>query len=153
MFRFALTQLAGLQVSGVAVNYDVDAVPDELSRGQLPALLVLPIETRETGDRGLFPQRGAGFETLGFSSGVRTVTYSVTHLLLAAPVGAGSGIRSHLPPLIDLVDAYFGALGAAVTLGGTLLEPAQVRVEPGIFAYGSGEYYGCAFRHTWVVAV
>jgi hypothetical protein len=153
MFRTALTQLAGLNVAGVGVNYDVDTVPDEISRGQLPALLVLPVETSATAESGLFRERGGGFEALGFSQGARTVTYSVTHLLLLAPLGAGGGLRTHLPQLIDLIDAYFGALGAAVTLHGALLEPARVRVEPGIFAYGGAEYYGCAFRHSWVVAV
>lgn len=153
MFRSALEQLAALDVPGVGVNYPLEAVPESLSRGQLPALLVLPVEPRRDNASPLFYDRGAGFETLGFSEGARTVTYTVTHLLLAAPVGAGSGIRTHLPALVDLIDGYFAALGTAVTLNGTLLEPARVRIEPGVFVYGEGEYYGCAFRHTWVVAV
>jgi hypothetical protein len=77
----------------------------------------------------------------------------VTHLLLVAPVSLGRGARSHLPTLIDLVDAYFTALGANVTLGGALLEAARVRVEPGIYRYGGADYHGCAFRHTWVIQV
>ncbi len=150
LFRTALTQLASFNVAGVAHNYDVDAVPDELSRAQLPALLVLPVEIQ---DDALFKQRGTGFEAIAFSDGARTVTYTLTHLLLVAPVSAGVGLRSHLPPLIDLIDDYFAALGDDVTLGGALLEPVRVRVEPGTFAHGDLLYHGCAFRHTWLMAV
>jgi hypothetical protein len=150
LFRTALTHLAGLAVPGVSHNYDVDAVPDELSRAQLPALLVLPGESQD--DR-LFRERGRGFEAVAFSAGARTVTYTVTHLLLSAPVSAGAGARTHLPQVIDLIDAYFAVLGGDVTLGGALLEPLRVTVEPGVFAHGAVEYHGCAFRHTWVMAV
>jgi hypothetical protein len=134
----------------VTHNYDVDAVPDSLARAQLPALLVLPGETQ---DDQFFKERGAGFVALAFSGGVRTVIYTVTHLLLVAPVSAGRGIRSHMPRLIDLIDAYFAALGTDVTLSDALLEPARVKVEPGTFTYGAVEYHGVAFRHTWIIQV
>ncbi len=149
-FRSALTHLAALSVSGVTHNYDVDSVPDDLSRAQLPALLVLPLEV-ET-DR-LYKDRGQGFQTIAFSSGPRTVTCVVNHLLLLAPTEARRGLRSHLPDLIDRIDAYFAALSADVTLGGTLLEPARVQVEPRMFQYGHASYVACAFRHTWVIQV
>ena len=150
LFRTALTSLAALSVTGVSHNFDLDAVPDNIHRGQLPALLVLPVEVE---DDALFKQRGIGFEAVAFASGPRTVTYTVTHLLLVAPVNAGVGLRSHLPLLIDLIDDYFATLGADVTLGGALLEPARVRVEPGVYTHGDIDYHGCAFRHTWVMAV
>jgi hypothetical protein len=150
LFRTALTSLSNLSVTGVSNNFDLDVVPDDLSRAQLPALLVLPVEIEED---ALFKQRGIGFEAVAFGSGPRTVTYTVTHLLLVAPVSAGRGLRSHLPLLIDCIDDYFAALGADVTLGGALLEPTQVRVEPGVFKHGDIDYHGCAFRHTWVMAV
>jgi hypothetical protein len=149
-FRSALTNLSALSIVGITHNYDVDAVPDILSRAQLPALLVLPGETQEN---ELFKERGKGFVAIAFSSGARTVTYAVTHLLLVAPVMAGTGKRSHLPDLIDLIDAYFAALGADMTLSGALLEPARVKVEPGTFKYGDVAYHGCAFRHTWLIQV
>jgi hypothetical protein len=149
-FRGALTALAALSVSGVTHNFDLDAAPDSLARAQLPALLVLPGDTQE---RGLLKQRGQGFQAIAFNSGPRTATYTVTHLLLVAPESAGRGARSHLPRVIDLIDAYFAALGANITLGGALLEPAQVRVEPGVFHHGGASYHGCAFRHTWVIQV
>jgi hypothetical protein len=142
-FRSALTALAGLSVPGVVRNYDIDAVPDDLSRVQLPALLVLPTTQKS----------GAGFEAIAFSAGPRSVTYTVAHLLLVAPEEAGRGTRSHLPRLIVLIDAYFSALGADVTLGGLLLEPARVRVEPDVFPYGHTTWQGVAFNHIWVIQV
>lgn len=150
LFRDALTQLAALSVTGVNRNYDVDAVPDEISRAQLPALLVLPGETEE--DR-LFRERGQGFQAIAFAEGARTITYTVTHLLLVAPVSAGKGMRTHLPQVIDLIDAYFAALGDDITLNGALLEPVRVRVEPGTFTHGDVVYHGCAFRHLWLMEV
>lgn len=149
-FRAALTNLAALAVSGVAHNYGVEVTPDSLSRAQLPALLVLPGETQ---DDTLFPSRGEGFRALAFSNGAKIVSYHVTHLLLVGPVSAGRGSRTHLPHLADLIDAYFAALALNPTLGGALLEPAQVRVEPGTFTRGGTTYHGCAFRHLWVVQV
>lgn len=151
LFSEALSRLAGLAVSGVANNYDVGHVPEELSRAQLPALLVLPVDTVMSGEARLFAERGEGFTAVAFSEGPRTVRYTTTHLLLAVPVGAGSGLRTALPVLVDLVDAYVAALADDVTLGDALLRPAQVGVEPGVFQYGSGEFYGCAFRHTWLM--
>jgi hypothetical protein len=151
LFRTALNRLAALTVAGVAHNYDLDAVPDALHRAQLPALLVLPVERQD--DKALFGPRGQGFAALAFSNGARTVTYQVTHLLLVGPEAAGAGQRTHLPQLIDLIDAYFAALGDDVTLGGALLEPARVQVQPGLFAHGGSQYHGCAFEHTWLLAV
>lgn len=149
-YRSALTNLSALSVAGVVRNYDIDVVPDDLSRVQIPALLILPLDIQEG---PLFKERGKGFQTVAFSGGPRTATLPATHLLLVAPTTAGRGIRSTLPALITLIDAYFTALGADVTLGGALLEPAQVKVEPGVFPYGHASFYGCAFRHTWVIQV
>ncbi len=150
LFRSALSNLAGLTVPGVSHNYDLAALPDDLSRAQLPALLVLPGETEED---EFFRERGQGFRAIAFSQGARTVSYVVTHLLLVAPVSAGAGLRSHLPGLIDLIDEYFAALSDDVTLGGELLEPVRVKVEPGTFVHGDVVYHGCAFRHTWLMEV
>ncbi|MDX1993706.1 MAG: hypothetical protein SF029_15060 [bacterium] len=150
MFRTALTQLAALTVPGVVLNADVDAVPEALSRGQLPALLVLPIHTEA--DRLFSTERGGGFEALAFANSARSVTYLVNHLLLVAPTASGSGLRSHIPVLINLIDAYFAALSANPTLNASLHEPARVRVEPGVFRYGGVQYVGCAFHHQWLLS-
>jgi hypothetical protein len=148
-FRTALTALAALSVTGINHNYDVDAVPDTIGRGQLPALLVLPINAQ---DESLH-ERGEGFETVAFADGAKTVIYTTTHLLLVAPVNQSKGLRAVLPDLVDHIDNYFDALRDDALLNDTLLEPAQVRVEPGIFKYGGVEYAGCAFRHTWLIEV
>jgi hypothetical protein len=148
MFRTALNALAGLTVPGISANYAIDALPAVVPRAELPVLLVLPLDPPQ---RGLFAERGAGFRVLGLSDGLRTVDYSVTHLLLASP--ANGRLSAALPALIDHIDAYFGALRDDVTLGDLLLEPVRVQVEPGEFEYGDMAYTGCAFRHTWTVAV
>jgi len=149
-FQTALANLAALHVPGVAQHYGIGQVPESPGRAQLPALLVLPIDTQED---GLFRERGQGFEAVAFADGVRTVTYTTTHLLLVAPAESGAGLRTHLPTLVTLIDAYFAALAADVRLGDALLEAAHVRVEPGLFPLGGVTYVGCAFRHTWLLEV
>ncbi len=149
-FRAALTQLSSLTVGGVRNNYDLDELPSALHKAQLPALLVLPIE-READT--LFRERKDSLQTAAFSGGTKSVYYTATHLLLVAPAESGLGMRSHLPRLVDLIDGYTAALAADLTLGGQLLAPARVSVEPGLFPYGEGEFYGCAFRHAWLLEV
>jgi len=149
-FRLALTQLASMKVSGVRNNYDLDELPNSLHSAQMPALLVMPVEL--DADR-LFRERKDSLGTAAFSGGTKSVTYTVTHLLLTAPAEAGLGLRSHLPRLVDLIDSYTAALSADLTLGDQLLAPARVGVEPGLFPYGEREFYGCAFRHTWLLEI
>ena len=149
-FRTALTNLSALSVTGVQNNYDVDALPEALSNPQLPALLVQPIDTQD--DR-LFKERGQGLQTVAFSGAGKTVNYTVTHLLIVAPIRNGLGIRSHLPQLITLIDSYMSAIANDATLSDALIEPAHVTVEPSVFTVGEREFYGCAFRHSWVMAL
>ena len=149
-FRTALAQLSALSVSGVRNNYDLDELPNSLHSAQMPALLVMPLELEA--DRR-FRERRDSLQTAAFSGGTKTVYYTVTHLLLMAPSDAGLGLRSHLPRLVELIDGYTAALSADVTLGDQLLAPARVGVEPGVFPYGERDFYGCAFRHTWLLEV
>lgn len=149
-FSAALTQLAQLTVAGVAHNYGITSVPDVPQRAQLPALLVLPL-LPEMHDSRLYRETAKGFEVLAFSSGLKSVTYLVTHLLLIAPTGQSKGLRAHVPQMVSVCDAYFTALSANPLLSATLLQPARVRVEPGLFTFGGQDYYGCAFRHTWLI--
>lgn len=147
-FRTALTTLSNLSVTDVQNNYDVNALPDHLSPPQLPALLVMPIDVLD--DR-LFQDEGQGLQTVAFSGAGKTVNYTVNHLLIVAPTNRGVGIRSHLPQLVTLIDNYMSALAADVTLNDALIEPAHVQVEPGIYPIGKDQFYGCAFRHSWVL--
>ena len=117
-FHSALTALAALNVAGVAHNYGISATPAQLTRAQLPALLVMPIEPQRA---GLFREHGSAFEVTAFAGGARTIRASVTHLLVTAPVESGAGLRQHLTPLVQAMDAYVVALGADLTLGGSLL--------------------------------
>ncbi|MCY4145747.1 MAG: hypothetical protein OXE95_02385 [Chloroflexi bacterium] len=149
-FRAALSKLAAMQVSGVRKNYNLDALPDHLQPPQLPALLVLPIELHE---QRFFREWRDSLGASAFRGGVKQTSYTVTHLLPFAPRESGLGIRSHLPRLVLLIDNYMGALALDSTLGGMLRLPAEVSIEPGIFAYGEREFYGCAFRHRWTLEV
>lgn len=149
-FRAALSRLAQLNVAGTRKNYGIDTLPDSLSSAQLPALLTLPIELER---ERLFQQREDSLQTAVFSGAARSVAHRATHLLLVAPVDAGLGMRSHLPQLIELIDKYTAAIAADITLGESLSLPARVSIEPGSFRYGDQEYYGCAFRHAWQLAI
>lgn len=149
-FRNALTNLGNLNVLGIAHNYPIEQFPENLSRSQVPALLVMPIDNQSTAS---FREGGQAFEAIAFGAGVKTVEYLLTHLLLVAPIGAGKGMREHLPLLIDCIDNYMQALAADLLLGDSLEEAAQVRIELGIYRLGNTEYYGCAFRHRWLIGV
>ena len=147
-FRAALTQLSIMNMDGVRNNYDLAELPNALHSAQLPALLVMPIELER---ERLFRRREDSLQTAAFSGGAKTIYHSATHLLLVAPSDAGLGLRSHLPRLVDLIDNYTAAMAADVTLGDTLLTPARVSVEPGLYRYGERDFYGCAFRHSWLL--
>jgi hypothetical protein len=149
-FRTALTNLSNLSVTGIQNNYDVDALPDTLSTPQLPALLVQPIDTQ---DDSLFKDRGQGLQTIAFSGAGKTVNYTVTHLLILAPTHTKLGIRSHLPGLVTYIDNYMDALADDITLNDTLAQPTNVKVEAGIFKVGERPFYGCAFRHSWLIGI
>lgn len=149
-FRAALSNLSALRVADVQNSYDIDELPHTLSAPQLPALLVMPIEPHAN---RLFREPADGLQMVSFSGSAKTVQYAVTHLLLAAPTDSGLGIRSCLPQLINLIDSYMAAVGADVTLDQTLLVPARVGVEPGVFQLDGREFYGCAFRHAWLMEI
>lgn len=149
----ALRALASLSLKGLRANYGPAELPERLLPAQLPALLVLPGDFVGGQARApLFGERG-GLEALAFRKAAATVALRPWHLLLVAERGAGYGLRSQLPPLVALLDGYFQALAADVTLGGRLLEPAQVDAECGVFEYGGGAYSGCLLRHFWKLAL
>lgn len=147
--RSAIDRLAALPLAGVT-SFTLETTPERLERDQLPALLVLPLESEQ---RQLFGERGSALESLTFAGGERHALLPVTHLLLVAPVASGAGNRQHFPALVDWIDAYLAALAADVTLDGELLQAPQVQVESGIFTLGQRRYYGCAFRHLWLLAI
>lgn len=149
-FKTALTQLGLLNVDGISHHYGITSLPESLSRAQLPALLVMPLEKREN---EFYRESGLAFEGIAFGNGTKTARFVVTHLLLVAPIGQGEGMRDHLGLLADCIDAYLEALAADITLADSLEEAAEVHIETGIYPYGKGQYYGCAFRHRWRIAI
>lgn len=144
MIRQAFDTLAALPVPNVN-TFGIDALPEVLERAHLPALLVLPHE-----QSAALSGAGLSVDTFG---GAHQVTLGLTHLLLWSPARAHSPIRKHIPALIDGVDAVLSALAADPLLGGHLAQPPQMRLEIGVFEYGSAHFLGCAFRHTWLLSV
>lgn len=147
-FREALTALADLTIAGIAHNFDVDSAPEVLFRPQLPALIVIPGDLPE---RRLLGDRADGFSAIAFAGAARTVEFRVTHLLLVSPTEDGFGSRSHLPAVVDLIDAYLDAISADLRLSDHLLEPMRISIEPGEFGRGGVRFYGAAFRHRWLI--
>jgi len=141
----ALNALAALPVPGVSA-YGVGALPPTLERGTLPALVVLPLSLPEL---PLLPSAGLGLGT--FAQGSAYAQISVTHLLLWTTREAAQPLRLTLPALIASVDDVLSAYAADPLLGDALAEPTQVRVELGQFRWSTSEYYGCAFRHVWLL--
>lgn len=149
-FRLALSNLSFIRVSGVRNNFGIDELPKSISAAHLPALLVLPLELEK---ERLFKERKEGLQSVTFSGGAKSVYYTLTHLLLVAPTEKGLGLRGHVPRLVGLIDNYVAALAADITLDEALLAPARVAVEAGVFSYDERDFYGCAFRHTWMMEI
>jgi hypothetical protein len=142
----ALTELAALNVAGIVRNYGHASVPIRVNRAALPCLLVLPLDADSAA------LRGDGLHTVAFANGPRTLTCTIKHLLLVAPQ-AQAILRQHLPPLVTLIDAYYAALAANVTLSDTLQLPPQIKCDVGVVRYGGESFFGAAFVHTWVLAL
>lgn len=149
-YAAALVALALLPVPGVPHRYGVAALPTVLTRAQLPCLLVMPLDVQQ--DR-LRRDAGTAFTVGAFSNGTRLVTHTATHLLLTGAQDSARGIHLFLPALIGLIDAYVAALASDPLLSDTLREPTRVRVEPGVFPWQGAQFYGCAFRHEWLLTV
>lgn len=146
-FRSALTALAGLTVTGVSHNLDIDAVPEKISRAVLPVLIVAPVldepKRRKYGE----------FQIASPSGSSALAQYLVTHLLLYAPIGSGKGARSTLPGMVDLIDNYATAIRANPKLNGTLYLPTSYVVYAAPVQYGGVGYYAARFWHTFTVEV
>lgn len=146
-FRAALNALAALSVPGVRHNYPIDALPEALPRGALPALAIVPmLDTMRRRQYGEFaPAAPAGSPALS--------SYLVTHLLICTPIGGGVGSRSALPGLVDLVDAYAAAISADPHLGGTLFYPATYSAYIAPVPYAGVRYHAAQFWHTLTVQI
>ena len=144
-FRSALTALAGLTITGVSHNYDVDSMPERVSRAALPVLIVAPVldDTRR--------RKFGEFQVASPSGSSALVQYLVTHLLLYAPVGSGKGVHTALPGLVDLIDNYALAIRANPKLNNTLFVPTVYSVYVAPVNFGGILYYGCRFWHSMTI--
>lgn len=144
-FQQALNALAALPISGVNA-YGVGALPQTLQRANLPALMVLPLALP---DLPLLPNDGLAAPT--FEYGSAHVTLSVTHLLLLTTAEAARPLSATLPPLVAYVDAVLAAYAINPLLNDTLAEPLRACAEVGVYHWGADSFYGCAFRHHWLL--
>lgn len=143
----ALNALAALPISGVNV-YGVGALPQTLQRADLPALLVLPLALS---DLPLLPSDGLTAAT--FEQGSAHAQISVTHLLLLTTTEAARPLRATLPALVVYVDAVLAAYAADPLLDDALAEPLRAHAELGVYRWGTDPFYGCAFRHRWLLRI
>lgn len=138
----ALANLAAVPIVGVT-SYAVGETPDDLTRAQLPALVIVP----EAGGES------AGMQVTGFSTGDARLAVRIAHVLLYGPVTVGIGRRGSLPGLVSLVDEYAAALAADPLLDGALAQALQFEVRMGVVRYGGTEYFGATFLHAWALQV
>ncbi len=143
--QHALNALAALPISGVNA-YGVGALPAVAQRATLPALLVVPFDLP---DLPLLPSDGLSAAT--FEQGSTHAQISVTHLLLLTTTEAAQPLRATIPALIAAVDAVLAAYAADPLLGDALAEPMRVRAALGVYPWGVSRFYGCAFRHQWLL--
>lgn len=142
----ALNALASLTIPGVRHNYGIATLPERIGRAALPALLVIP--TFDDGSR-----RDYGEFRMGAPAGSQAlIRYAVTHLLLHAPIGAGTGANDELPTLITLLDNYAAVLKTDPRLGGTLYYPASYTISIAPVDYGGSRYFGARLWHTWTIS-
>lgn len=141
----ALDALAALSIPGIRTNFAMDAIPEKITRAQLPALILVPMldatRRRKYGEFGMAAPAGAQ----------ALANYLITHLLLFKPVGTGLGARSSLPGLVDLVDAYAGALRTDAHLGGALFYPVSYSVFIAPIHFAGVEYHAAQFWHTLTI--
>ncbi len=138
-FATAMTNLAALAVIGVTYNYDVNTLPEKLSRAALPVLLVIP--GGQDGDFEMQSPSGSG----------ALVTYAVTHLLLYAPLGSGRRAAGVMPGLVDVLDNYATAIRGNPKLTGALFEPTRYTVFVSPVQWSGIPYYGARIAHQMVI--
>jgi len=143
-WRDAITNLAGIGVSGVTTSYDLDGAPDVLPAADLPALIpAFPA--------GRGPDDLPGLATLTYDGSAWLAGLIVEHVLYWTPAWSDAGLGAVLPALVDAVDAYLSAVSTDGTLDGELGQPLEIeRVEVGVMIYAGVKFYGARFRHKWL---
>lgn len=137
--RGVFTALAqfGATVAGIKASYDLDDVPEKLTREKVPCLLALA------------GTNAPGFRTNAMLGGAAQLEFDAVHLLLVKP----SDVRQAqvLPECFSLLDSYIAALVAQPFLQ-AITAPAfhdapQVRIETGVFDWGDLRWHGVKFTH------
>src|SRR5579864_1584964 len=135
----ALTALAAINVTGVNHNYQMEALPERISRAALPVLLTLPMMDGQ----GL--RKRAEWEIGSPNGSIAIAQYYVTHMLLYSQTGQFRSVAGMLPGLTDIEDNYAAAIKANATLGGTLYYPISFYSLPGEQLWAGVPYIGAKF--------
>lgn len=146
--RYLLTSLATFggtvtPVSGTIHSYDLDTIPEKLTRATIPALIMVP----EVGSE-------QGYRPLSFMGNSPEVVMSVSHLLLY-DFAENRDTRRVLPNLLSQVDNYVTAAKTQKFLD-TQASPAnQVAVnftiDIGITNYAGIDFHSATFKHTYTI--
>jgi hypothetical protein len=144
---YTISQLAafGATVTGMKNSYDENAIPDILTDGQLPCLLILP----EVGVE-------QGYITLAQMGNAPKVTVFVTHLMLVQSTGKEPGVKRALPLITAALDNYLAAAKANPTLNTQAGPPLNqifmsFSIAVGKTPWGSTVYHSIAFKHKFEI--
>ncbi len=139
--RTWITSLAtfGASVPGIHASYDLDGIPDKITRAMLPCLIPVP----ESAD-------APGLTLDGAMGGAPHDTFSVTHRLLFRET-ANLGIHQVLPDLVTQRDNYVAAAAAQrfLTADSWPLNqvPMAFSIRVGVGTWGDTEYHLIDFTH------
>jgi hypothetical protein len=129
----------GASVPGVHASYDLDAIPDKITRAMLPCLIPLPEM-----------DAGPGLTLDGAMGGAPHDSFSVTHRLLFRET-ANLSMPQVLPDLITQRDNYVSEAAAQrfLTADASPLNqvPIAFSISLGVGTWGDVEYHLIDFKY------
>ena len=141
--NFGATVANALTGIGTVQSFDLDAIPDKITRAQLPCLILLP---EVGGERGYRP--------LTFMGNAGQMVFDATHILFFEET-ANLSARKVLPGLLSQLDNYITAAQAQKFLDTQASPPNQVvitfTVNVNTGSYGGIEYHTLEFKHHYEI--
>ncbi len=139
--RTWITALAafGASVPGIHASYDLDTIPDKITRAMLPCLIPLPALADST-----------GLTLDGAMGGAPHDSFTVTHRLLFRET-ANLSVQQALPDLITQRDNYVAAAADQrfLTAESSPLNqvPMAFSIRVGVGTWGDTEYHLIDFKY------
>lgn len=122
----------------VARVFNIDAIPNSVNTSDVPARLLLPISTQD-GAQSVQP--------VSISGSKQQIVWTITDLLLLAPIGQGGHLGSHAARLARYQMAYVEALRVRKHLLGDH-QIIETTIETGIQEYPLNVFWwGAEVRH------